>query len=461
MTEQNKQSIIGRFKAFLLRFPKVHLLGISCLSVLAIILAAYPLQGQTSSQPLGLVADANYAEPLSDDDIIQLKAISLPDNVFHNEHLNISQDVAIQQSMVVQSGDTLGTLFNQAGLSSHKANQVLAKNSALIRPLKALPIGMNLLFITEGKEQFLQYDYDDVQDVRVKIADEISVDYVEKTLDKEIHHAEGDIYGSFYLSALKSGLSNKTIMNLAKIYQYDIDFALDIRNGDKFKLVYEKRFVDGEQVSDGDILAAEFFVRGKWLTALRFESEPDHIQYVYPDGRTMKRAFLRTPVDFTRISSKFNPNRLHPVFKTKRPHKGVDYAAPTGTPIYAAGDGKISFRGKQKGYGNVVYIQHDSKHVTVYAHMNKFASKSKGDRVRQGELIGYVGSTGWATGPHLHYEFRINGVHKDPLKVTTEITEKLPADDLAEFKAQSVGLLEMLTERKGVIASIAYQPSSS
>ena len=164
---------------------------------------------------------------------------------------------------------------------------------------------------------------------------------------------------------------------------------------------------------------------------------------------------MRTPVDFTRISSKFNLKRLHPIFGTKRPHKGVDYAAPTGTPIYAAGAGKIKFVGKQRGYGNVIYIQHSGKQVTVYAHMSRFVSSiKKGQHVKQGQRIGYVGQTGYATGPHLHYEYRLNGKYLDPLKVTKIITKKLPASELKKFKEKTQKLLHMLIDKQGVIIGV-------
>ncbi|MDY7026372.1 MAG: peptidoglycan DD-metalloendopeptidase family protein [Pseudomonadota bacterium] len=451
MNQSSKPTVFTKFFGFFKTLPKAHLFSIMGLSTLALALLVFPDAGQTRDSSAYKLLDQTQLSkhtqqlPL----LLNLKPISSSQ----------AKPVLTRQVVEVESGDTLSKILESIGLPPSLANGFLGLDRDKIGPLRSLKIGQDLEFAFNG-ERFdsLTFELQDDQHVRITQQDEgLSADILEREMDKELHFVEGGIAGSFYLSARKAGLSNKTIINLAKIFQYEIDFALDIREGDQFRVVYEKRYVDGEQISDGEILAADFYVFNKWRTAMRYENSEGDVGYYYPDGRTMKRDFLRTPVDFTRISSKFNPNRLHPVFKTKRPHKGVDYAAPTGTPIYAAGSGRISFAGSQRGYGNVVYIKHDGSHETVYAHMSRFAGFKKGDRVKQGDLIGYVGSTGWATGPHLHYEFRLNGVHKDPLKVTKQITQKLPAKEMAKFKALSTDLLAMLNDQKGVIAYTALQ----
>lgn len=451
MNQSSKPTVFTKFFGFFKTLPKAHLLSIMGLSTLALALLVFPDAGQTRD---------SSAYKLLDQTQLSKHTQQLP-LLLNLTPISSSQakPVLTRQVVEVESGDTLSKILESIGLPPSLANGFLGLDRDKIGPLRSLKIGQDLEFAFDG-ERFdsLTFELQDDQRVRITQQDEgLSADILEREMDKELHFVEGEIAGSFYLSARKAGLSNKTIMNLAKIFQYEIDFALDIREGDQFRVVYEKRYVDGEQISDGEILAADFYVFNKWRTAMRYENSEGDVGYYYPDGRTMKRDFLRTPVDFTRISSKFNPNRLHPVFKTKRPHKGVDYAAPTGTPIYAAGSGRISFAGSQRGYGNVVYIKHDGAHETVYAHMSRFAGFKKGDRVKQGDLIGYVGSTGWATGPHLHYEFRLNGVHKDPLKVTKQITQKLPAKEMAKFKALSTDLLAMLNDQKGVIAYTTLQ----
>jgi murein DD-endopeptidase MepM/ murein hydrolase activator NlpD len=206
-----------------------------------------------------------------------------------------------------------------------------------------------------------------------------------------------------------------------------VDFALDIRKGDGFSVVYEERWVDGKRLRDGSILAAEFQNQGDVFRALRYNVAEDRSEYFTPEGNSLRKAFLRAPVDFRRVSSNFNMGRLHPVLKVRRPHRGVDYAARTGTPIKAAGDGRIIHRGRKGGYGNTVILQHGGNITTLYAHMSKYAKGQRvGTRVRQGQVIGYVGQTGLASGPHLHYEYRVNGAHRNPR--TVKLPEAEPVD---------------------------------
>ncbi len=234
-------------------------------------------------------------------------------------------------------------------------------------------------------------------------------------------------------------------MELAAIFGWDVDFALDIRAGDSFTVVYEELYLNGEKLRDGDILAAEFNNRGKRYRAIRYQDPRGRTEYYSPDGKNMRKAFLRTPVAFTRISSRFSLGRKHPILHHIRAHKGVDYAAPRGTPIKATGDGKIVFRGRKGGYGNTIIIQHGGRYSTLYAHMSRFArSLRTGRRVRQGQVIGYVGSTGLATGPHLHYEFRINGAHHNPLTVRLPDASPLPRKYRRNFKASTAPYLAQL-----------------
>ena len=241
---------------------------------------------------------------------------------------------------------------------------------------------------------------------------------IERPIEKRKRIAHGTIQSSLFLAGAEAGLSDKVIMNIAGIFAWDVDFVLDIREGDSFVVQFEEIWQDGEYVTDGEIIAAEFNNNGRTIQAIRFIDDDERSDYFTPEGDSVRKAFIRAPVDFTRISSNFNPNRRHPILNTIRAHRGVDYAAPRGTPIQASGDGKVIFRGVKSGYGNVVILQHGGNITTLYAHMSKFAAKARvGQRVRQGQTIGYVGATGLATANHLHYEYRINGVHRNPRTV--------------------------------------------
>ena len=232
------------------------------------------------------------------------------------------------------------------------------------------------------------------------------------------------------------------ILELAHIFGWDIDFALEIRKGDRFKLVWEEHWVQNRHAGDGPILAAEFVNQGRTYQALRYIGKDGRADYYSPDGKHLRKQFLRTPVDFARISSHFNPRRLHPVFKQVRPHRGVDYAAPTGTPVYAAGDGTVTHRGWKGGYGRVIFIRHGVRYTTVYAHLSRYAKGLRvGSKVTQGQIIGRVGRSGVATGPHLHYEFRIDGVHQNPVKLRFPSLNPLRYAELADFRQQTWPML--------------------
>jgi murein DD-endopeptidase MepM/ murein hydrolase activator NlpD len=234
-------------------------------------------------------------------------------------------------------------------------------------------------------------------------------------------------------------------MEMAALFGWDVDFALDIRKGDSFRVIYEEKKLDGKVIGVGNIVAAEFTNQGDTFTSLRYTDSKGNTSYYTPKGESMRKAFLRTPVDFARISSNFNMKRRHPVLNRIRAHKGVDYAASIGTPIKAAGDGKIIFRGVKGGYGNVIILQHGNNINTLYAHMSRFKKGlSVGSRIKQGQLIGYVGKSGMVTGPHLHYEFQVNGVHKNPVTVKLPHADPVPKSERASFMSTSQALMAQL-----------------
>jgi murein DD-endopeptidase MepM/ murein hydrolase activator NlpD len=272
-----------------------------------------------------------------------------------------------------------------------------------------------------------------------------SADVLKNPLETHVRTASGTIDRSLYEAVAAAGARDQTALALAQIFGWDIDFALDIRPGDSFAVTYEELFEDGKFVKDGAVLAAMFRNNGRVYRAARYVDPTGAANYYTPEGRSLRRAFLRTPVDFTRVSSTFDLHRMHPILNLIRAHTGVDYAAPMGTPVHAAGSGHVRFMGDKGGYGNAVEIDHSQGIVTVYGHLSRFAQGIHvGSRVNQGELIAYVGMTGLATGPHLHYEYRVNGVFENPQSVHLPDALPIEGEWLADFKEKSAPLFASL-----------------
>ena len=279
----------------------------------------------------------------------------------------------------------------------------------------------------------------------------------EVELERVVKNTSAIINDSLFLAGKRAGMTDNLIMQLVAVYGWDIDFALDIREGDSFTVIYEEQYKDGVKVSDGPIIAAEFVNRDTQLRAIRYTHEDGRVDYYADNGDAMRKAFLRTPVELARISSRFNLKRKHPILNKIRAHKGVDYAASTGTPIKATGDGTVIHAGRKGGYGRTVILKHGGKYSTLYAHLHRYARGVRtGARVKQGQIIGYVGKSGLATGPHLHYEFRINGVHRNPLTVKLPKVESISKKHLAEFKLKINPMLVELDRITGKSA-IAVQ----
>ena len=359
--------------------------------------------------------------------------------------------------VVVQPGQTLSDIFQAQGLGTSLLHRVLQSvdDDTVLRRIHP---GDEFAFLVDGDGilRGLRFDRDEATRLTLNISDD-GIDPVteERALERRTRLAHGQIRHSLFDAGAQAGINDTMVLQLAKAFGYDIDFAQDLRTGDRFSVIYDEVYRDGERLRNGDILAATFINRGKRYTAIRHVNSDGDVMYYNEEGRPLRTDFLRTPVEFTRISSKFTSGRMHPVLGRMRAHRGVDYAAPTGTPIRAAGDGKIIFRGKQNGYGNVVIVQHQGKYTTLYAHMSRFAKNHVGERVRQGQTIGYVGMTGLATGPHLHYEFRVNGKHQDPLSVTLPKPEPLPASELVQFQRSNAPLLAKLRQLEGVMLAQA------
>jgi len=351
-----------------------------------------------------------------------------------------------QLSLEIRRGDSLDRIFRRHGLDRRDLAHVMLPELSR----------QYLRLLKPGEEITIRHDAGKVLALtkEINVREALAVwrsdhGFIANVLPLELQvrqkSASARIISSLFEAAAEAGLSERIIMNLAGIFAWDIDFVLDIRNGDEFKLIYEEYWRDGKHVADGEILAAEFINRGNRFRAIRYVDPTGRADYFTPEGNSVRKAFLRAPVDFTRISSNFNPRRRHPILHTIRAHRGVDYAAPRGTPVKAAGDGKVIHRGPKGGYGNAIILQHGSNITTLYAHLSRFAKGIRyGRRVRQGDIIGYVGSTGLATAPHLHYEYRRNGVHLNPRTVKLPDADPIDPAYLKDFQRVAGPLLQEL-----------------
>jgi len=443
------------------QFPKVHLALAGTLTAVGVFVAALlPSQeveatrSQVQLITPTITAEAVAPEARTESSTSELVAKVDPDSEVapaSNTELDSAAaapkiDEIKWSKFEVRSGDNLTKIFKRAGLTPRDVHQVSQSDKdkllTRIRPGQFLELALN----NEGGLDRLRLVKSKLESVIfVHNGDGYDLETVERTPELRTHFVSGDIQNSLYLGAQRAGLSDSKIMELAQIFGWDIDFALDIRKGDQFRVLYEEKYLDGKKIGEGNILAAEFTNNGDTFAAVRYTDSNGDTNYYTPDGRSMRKAFLRSPVDFRRISSGFKRERYHPVLGVKRPHRGTDYAAKTGTPIKASGDGKVIWRGTKGGYGKTIIIQHGGNITTLYAHMSKYNSKvTSGSRVKQGQTIGYVGMTGTATGPHLHYEFRLNGVHKNPVTVKLPDAQPIANKELAKFKADTSQLIAEL-----------------
>ncbi len=363
---------------------------------------------------------------------------------------------------IVRRNDTLDRIFRQLKLSLTDLANIRGL-PGVRESLDRLHPGDKITLVhDEGLLQALTRRISETEVLKVTRGESgFAAEVLATPLETREAYATGTIDSSLFVAARAAGVSPEIILALANdIFGWDIDFALDIRAGDRFAVVYEQKFRDGEYIGDGRVLAADFTNNGKTYRAIYFESADSKVaDYFAPDGRSMRRQFLRAPLDFTRISSNFNPRRRHPILNTIRAHKGVDYAAATGTVIKAAGDGKVEFVGTKGGYGRVVILEHGGGISTLYGHMSRFAKGlRRGQRVKQGMTIGYVGSSGAATGPHLHYEYRVNGVHKNPRTVPLPDAAPIPDTYRAEFETRARQVLASLDRAQdSAVAAVPAQ----
>ena len=349
-----------------------------------------------------------------------------------------------ETTRTIVPGDTLERIFRDEGLAPSELAALRADPDLRRRIDRIVPGDELRLRIDDGRLLAFERRLSATETLRAERApdgslrSELRVDPLEHSL----RTTGAVIEGSLFKSADLAGISDATAFKIAGIFRWDIDFVLDIRPGDRFDLTYETLSQDGVPVGDGELLAVQFINQGQTYRAVRWTPPGGTPDYFTPDGRSLRKAFLRAPLEFSRVSSRFNLYRRHPILNRMRAHRGVDYAAPIGTPVRAAGGGRVAFVGIKGGYGNVIEIVHPGGVRTVYGHLSRFSRGLRsGTVVEQGRVIGHVGMTGLATGPHLHYEYLQNGVHKDPQKVPLPKAEPVPARHMAAFRAHADPLL--------------------
>ncbi len=448
--------------ALVRHYPRGHAYAVAGLAAGMLGLAALPSESSSAGPALKTI-DIAAPVPNTQDMEAAPSAVAPQETAFTSAlaTTSLKPEIAPEpaapspwQHFEIAAGDSLSTLFAKAGLNDGDLFTLLA-SSPEAKILNRVYPGYKLDFnISDGSLEQLRVSKNPLESTLfTRETDGYSVEQVVKTPEIRRSFKVGTISDSLFLAGQREQIPATTIMEMANIFGGVIDFILDPRTGDQFSILYEEKYLDGEFIGHGDILASRFVNQGKVFTAVRYIDPDGEKGYYNPEGESMRKAFLRSPLDVFRISSNFNPRRRHPVLNTIRAHKGTDYAAPTGTPIRATSDGRVTFAGRKGSFGNLVIVKHQGGFETKYAHLNKFAGYKKGARVRQGDVIGYVGSTGSATGPHLHYEFLVNGVHQNPRTIVDKLPKARSVDpaQLPTFKSQTAGLIqqfETLASRK-------------
>lgn len=370
--------------------------------------------------------------------------LSIPKYVMHHHKKSVKVEKTSWQRLTVRKGDTLASLFTRLKIKQSDLLLLLKsnKNVANLHP------GQTLYFKIDSKHTLQGFKFPLNRLNTLKLTrqnDQFASIIKEKSEAKALSFKSVVIHHSLSAAAKKAGLTTKLVHQLEKIFGGSINFARDIRAGDRFSILYQEYYVDGKKVRNGNIMAAEFTNQGKTYKALRYTYPVNHSAYYTPNGHGVEPLFLRKPLHYKRISSRFSYRRMDPVIHKMRPHLGVDFAAPSGTPIKSIGDGRIVFIGKDDGYGNAIRIRYGRHYVALYAHMRHFAKNMRLHKyVSKGEVIGYVGETGWATGPHLHFGFFVNGVAKNWLAMKLPSSAPIPHHYENQFKAESKRLLAEL-----------------
>ncbi|MDB1123081.1 peptidoglycan DD-metalloendopeptidase family protein [Vibrio algarum] len=404
---------------YFFRLPIIHRSLILILSALISAALFLPDSEDLAIDQTTLEVGQHYPVAISME-TLETKNSILPDSVVRWEKYKIA------------SGESAAKLFNRIGLSAQLLHQLITSDKEINNQLSRLRVGEELSFGFDENNELLQIKrvITPFETFRITKAENgYAAAFETKTVDIQFNYTEAEITSNFWNAALSANLTPTQIMELAGIFGWDIDFALDIRSGDSFKVLYEEKIVEGEKMGRGRIIAAIFSNQGETFKAILDDNTGN---YFDENGRAMKKAFLRSPIDFRRVTSNFNPKRRHPVTGKVTAHRGTDYAAPVGTPIWAAGDGIVDKSGYNQFNGNYVFIRHSNTYITKYLHMKRRYVKT-GQRVKQGQSVGTLGGTGRVTGPHLHYEFLVNGVHKNPRTVKLPQSKSLKGAAKTEF----------------------------
>jgi len=382
-----------------------------------------------------LYADSVVNKPLSEENVTISKTIDDPLMLIKNKSMH-----------KVKTGDSLSVIFEEKKVPLNTAYKIF--NSDPNNFLSTINTEDVMEFNYIGDELIsIEIKKDKTNSIMIIVDDEISISKIKKQIQIIESYGSGSISSSFYKDALNQGIPDSIIMDFAFIFGWDVDFIFDVRKGDGFKVIYETKYAEGEKISSGDIIYAEFINQNNQYIAQRFYDSNQGKQYFNEKGENVKKAFLRAPLDFAYISSHFNPNRMHPILHKIKAHNGVDYAAKRNTPVQASGDGIISFVGNKSGYGRTVEIKHGGNIKTLYAHLEKFNKRTKvGSKVKQGEIIAYVGDSGRATGTHLHFEFWQGTKRTDPVKVKLPSAQPVSQEQMKDFKLALNESLKKLTE---------------
>lgn len=361
----------------------------------------------------------------------------------------MDQDDLEWQRFTIERGDSLSSLFGQAGLNDRKMYRIL-NGKGKADKLSHLRTGREIEFGFDENGKLAMLVLHNSRTTKLKAVRKDDGFHTHEEMrepEVELAYANGEIQTSYILAANRAGLGTKIRNKLSRIFGWRVDFSRDLRKGDRFGVLYEKQYLDGEMIGYGRILAATFTNRGKTYSAALYTDAEGDSDYYTPEGESLRKAFLRAPLQYQRISSHFDMNRRHPILNRTRPHEGTDFAASPGTPVKASGDGRITYVGRDGGYGKTVRIDHGNEVTTVYSHLRSYKrGLHRGKSVQQGEVIAYVGMSGLATGPHLHYEYRISGRPRNPLHVSLPDADPIPEDKMAQFHAQVNPRLARLSE---------------
>ncbi|MFT7472479.1 MAG: murein DD-endopeptidase MepM/ murein hydrolase activator NlpD [Kiritimatiellia bacterium] len=449
-------------------YPRDHLRIAGALCGLVLVLLVLPLGGD-DLEPNGrteIVLDMGLSPEQE-----QPNALALSDFVItpqakpQIEVQPILEDVTLWRNIEVKSGDNLSSIFSKVGLSNQDLFRVL-NSSDEAKVLNQVYPGYQLDFLIppEGELEQLRLLKSPLEGFLFTLNNNnYDVESILNFPQLRPTFKVGTIADSLFMAGQREQIPAVTIMEMANIFGGVIDFILDPRAGDDFSILYDEKYLDGEFIGHGDILATQYTNQGKTFTAVRYINEQGEAGYYNAEGESMRKAFLRSPLDVFRISSNFNPSRRHPILNTIRAHKGTDYAAPRGTPIRATSDGQVTRASRNGSFGNLVIVKHAGGFETKYAHLSKYANGvKKGKRVRQGDIIGYVGTTGSATGPHLHYEFLMGGVHQNPRTIIDKLpkAESIDPAEMDGFRTQTADLLKRFSDMNSTTFITLNQPSA-